>query len=190
VTSTRRQISDSLHATSENLQLTFVELPTHFNSNGLARQEAPSPTQNNIETTVPQIAKMAATATALHAQWSGSTVSISEGNMAGFSCFAVSPYPERTVELAVAPTWNLVFAYAVLNSDLLLLAGHALGTWCHRQRKYHVLDVVVCLSSLDKAIRLGLSQGQEVIYDLKAGREISLSASRKLTAVDFDAEGQ
>jgi hypothetical protein len=117
---------------------------------------------------------MATTATTLHAQHAGSTVSVTDGNMAGLPRFAVSTHPERTAELANAPTWTLLFAFAVLNSDLLLVPGHAMGTWFQNQRKRHVLDVVVCPSSLDEAIRQAISNRQEAIYDLEHGREISL----------------
>jgi hypothetical protein len=99
---------------------------------------------------------------------------VTDGNLAGLSRFAVSTCPERTEELVKAPTWKVLFAFALLNSDLLLRPTHAMGTWFQSRRKRHILDVVVCPSSLDEAIRLGIRHSQEAIYDLKAGREIAV----------------
>ena len=127
-------------------------------------------------------------AAALYAKWSGSTVSVSGGNMAGLPRFAVSTYPQRTVELIVAPTWELLFAFAIVNSDLLVLPDHALGTWVDCERNRHVLDVVVCPLSLDEAIDLGISHGQSAIYDLEARKEIPLATcGEEITASPFGA---
>ena len=94
--------------------------------------------------------------------------------MLGLPRFAVSVYPERTLDLTVNPSWEVMFAFAVINADLLLLEDHALGTWFDQQRRRHVLDVVICPSSLEKAIRLGLRHGQKAIFDLRAVREIPI----------------
>jgi hypothetical protein len=68
----------------------------------------------------------------------------------------------------------LLFAFAILNADLLIQPNHALGTWFDRRRNSHVLDLVVCPESLDAAICLGIKHGQQAIFDLKQAREISL----------------
>jgi len=141
-----------------------------------ARQGAKSVDQAyRLEMVVPLFAVMAETAAALHAQWYGSTVSVTGGNLLGRSHFAVSTYPERSVELTGAPTRDQLFAFAVLNSELLLQPNHALGTWFDSQRQRHTLDVVVCCDSLDKAISLGRNQAQQAIFDLKEAREILLT---------------
>jgi hypothetical protein len=120
------------------------------------------------------LAVAAKTAAALHAQSLGSTVSVTEGSLLGRSRFAVSIYPEKSAGLTGAPTRDLLFAFGILNADLLLLPDHALGTWFDCQRNRHVLDVVVCLPSLQSAICLGIDHGQQAIFDLKEAREISL----------------
>lgn len=171
---TRRKTSIYLGTHKDDLRGLDGRLSKYITAIQLHRQEVPSFPPDLFETVVPQLAKMATTAAALHVRWSGSTVSVTEGSMAGLPRFAVSTHPERTVELAKTPTWNLLFAFAVLNSDLLLLPDHAMGTWCQSQRKRHVLDVVVCPSSLDEAIRLGIHNRQEAIYDLERGRDIPL----------------
>lgn len=185
---TRRKTTVSQDVDREHLLALGVERFKYSTFNDLDRQDASGPSSTHLEQVVPLIAKLAATATALHTDRSGSTVSVAEGSMAGLPRFAVCTHPERTVELTVVPTWNLVFAFSVLNLDLLLQLGYALGTWFHLQRKRHVLDIVECPSSLYHAIRLGLRYGQDAIYDLEADREISLLAGR-IAATRFGEEG-
>jgi hypothetical protein len=121
---------------------------------------------------------------ALHAQSRGSTVSVTEGNLLGRSRFAVSIYPEISVQLSGPPTRDLLFAFAILNADLLMQPDHALGTWFDRLRNRHVLDVVVCPASLTTAISLGIDNRQRAIFDLEEAREIALFSVPEMHPVE------
>jgi len=127
-----------------------------------------------LDVAVPLLAAMAKDAATLHARFGGSTVNLNDGDLVGTRRFAVSVYPEHSVELAEAPTWELLFAFSVLHAGLLLLPDHALGTWFDRQRKLNVLDIVICPSSFDDAIHLGIRHGQRAIFDLHAKTEVPL----------------
>jgi hypothetical protein len=175
VANTRREISESLHGGNDGIRPAVVARPPHFISNGLARQEIRHACPNLLEAIAPQLAKLARNAAALHAEWSGSTVSLDHGNMAWVNFYAISAYSERTVELAGEPTWEMLFAYAAINLDLLLAPSHALGTWLDIERKLQVLDVVLCTASVGEAIRLGVLHGQTAIFDLQSRRELSLN---------------
>ncbi|MDP9049501.1 MAG: hypothetical protein M3O31_02095 [Acidobacteriota bacterium] len=152
--------------------------------NYLERQEG----SGVLEAVIPLIAT-AKIAADLHAQGAGSTVSIGGRNMAGTARFAVSIYPERSAELAIPLSWEFLFAFAVINADLLLLPDHALGTWFDNFQKQHVLDVVACLSSLSEAIHLGRRKGQRAIFDLQIGKVITLQSAMDTTAEHFSSEG-
>ena len=141
--------------------------PKYNNGNHLHRQESTHFLPINFESAASLLAKMATTAIMLHREYSGSTVSAILGNMASLPRFAVSTHPQQTVELTKAPTWSLLFAFAVHKSDLLLLPDHAMGTWYESRRKRHVLDVVVCPSSLDEAVHLGNRSRQRAIYGVR-----------------------
>jgi hypothetical protein len=120
------------------------------------------------------------TALELHSITNGATVSIINGSMAGQKLFAVSPYPERTVELTAQPGWQQLFEFVSANVDLLLQPDRALGTWFNDLKGVHVLDVVVCLSDQDAALDLGLRFGQQSIFDLAASREIRIERPSQL----------
>jgi hypothetical protein len=75
-----------------------------------------------------------------------------------------------------------------MGNALLLLPDHALGSWFDGEQNRHILDVVVCPLSLEEAIRLGTRYGQKAIYDLEAGREISLAVSMEINATRFGGE--
>lgn len=127
-----------------------------------------------LETMVPLLAVAAEKAYLLHARSHGSTVSVYDGSLLGQLRFAVSIYPDRSIDLTESPTRDLLFAFAVLNADLLCLRDHALGTWFDRQRNRHVLDVVVCPSRIEDAICLGVKHSQRAIFDLKGAKDIPL----------------
>lgn len=118
------------------------------------------------------VAKMVDLSFALHTISGGSTVSLFEGNLLGRSLFAVSIYPERSVELQEFPSRSQLWAFAMHNADLLTLRGHALGSWIRKENDRHVLDVVVCLPQLEDAIWLALMFSQEAIFDLRSELEI------------------
>jgi hypothetical protein len=116
----------------------------------------------------------------LHRRTNGATVSVIRGNLAGRRLFAVSIYPERTIELTAQPSWGQLFAFALANFELLLMPERAIGTWFNVQEGVHVLDVVLCLADRDAAIDLGLRFHQWSIFDLAAGREIRIRRASRL----------
>lgn len=146
----------------------------HNNSNCLDRQAVGQVALSRVEAIIPIVMEAARIAAALHGERLGATVSLSHGDMLGLPFYAVSLHPERTVEMTSQPGWEHLFEFAVTNSDLLFLPGYAIGTWFDTDRRLHVLDVVVYLSSVVEAIRLGALHGQRAIFDLHAEREISL----------------
>jgi hypothetical protein len=81
----------------------------------------------------------------------------------------------------------LLFAFGIVNADLLFLPDHALGTWFDSLRNQHVLDVVVCPSSLCEAIHLGRRYGQKALFDLQTAKIITLQ-SINTTARHFSSE--
>jgi hypothetical protein len=109
-----------------------------------------------------------------HAKTNGSTVSLSHGNMVGQKLFAVSPYPDRTVELPTRPTWQQLFSFALANADLLLRPAHALGSCFNEWTLKHELDVVVLCSDRDAALDRGQRCHQMSIYDLEARQVIAV----------------
>ncbi len=94
--------------------------------------------------------------------------------MVGRKLFAVSIYPERTIELTVQPSWRQLFVFVLANLDLLLQPDRALGTWFDDLRGVHVLDVVICVSDRDTALDLGLRFHQRSIFDLAASHAIRI----------------
>lgn len=183
---TRRKITIPLSNGRIDHTVPRVDRSKHNTSRDIARQEGYEITSHYLQVIVPSIAKMASTAAALHAERDGATVSVYDGNMSGVPRFAVSIYPERSVELTVAPTRDALFAFTILTFDLLCLPDHALGTWFSRAQNLHILDVVICPISLDDAIDLGLRHGQKAIFDLGAGKEISLTSCTTPGVVNAD----
>jgi hypothetical protein len=173
----------------ESPSCSTVGLRKHHNVNRLDRQDRIAHgTSHRLVTFVPLFAAIASTASSLHARTHGSTVSVFDGNLLGRSYFAVSQYPERSVELGAAPTRDMLFAFAILNADLLLQVHHALGTWFNSRHGTHVLDVVLCLRSFKDAVRIGRDGGQQAIFDLRNAKEISLTPAHKAPAIEFFRE--
>lgn len=112
----------------------------------------------------------------------GSTVSVIRGNLVGQPLYAVSIFSGRTVELDAPPTWQQLFAFAILYRDLLAQPEFALGTWFDKHRKLHVLDVVICIPNLQAALALGHHFGQSAIYDLERQQEIAIPVQSRLKA--------
>ncbi len=109
----------------------------------------------------------------LHRKTGGSTVGVFDGSLAGRKLFALSIFPDSTVELYDPPTWRQLFVFALQNLDLVLRKGCAIGTW-HDRRRLHVLDVVVCVSNLQAALELGKCFDQQSVYDLERHRDIAI----------------
>ncbi len=151
--------------------------PKHSTLGHSPRQEGRPPLLYALEAAASLLEGTAKTAANLHNRCAGSTVNLINGNLTGSARFAVSIYPERSVELITPPTWELLYAYAAANFDLLRLTDHALGTWVDALRNRHVLDVVICPAALGEAISLGTRHQQQAIFDLQAGEVISLVAA-------------
>jgi hypothetical protein len=113
-------------------------------------------------------------AIALHAMTGGATVSLIEGNLAGRPLYAVSIYPERSLRFTARPTREQLFAFITANLRLLLLPGHAIGSWKDKNN-FHILDVVICLRDRDWATELGARFQQQSIFDLAAECEIAIA---------------
>lgn len=160
-----------------------LEEPNHHNSKDLARQAAYYLT--GLEGVVPILLEAAKMAAALHRVRHGATVSLSHGDMLGLPFYSVSLHPERTVEMTSQPCWEHLFAFAVINADLLFLPSYGIGTWLDSDRGLHVLDLVVCVSSVSEALYLGVLHGQRAIFDLGSAREIPVAS---VTISHFNGE--
>jgi len=110
----------------------------------------------------------------LHSKAGGSTVGVFDGSLAGRKLFALSIFPDSTVELYDPPTWRQIFVFALANLDLVLRKGCAIGTWYDRNRHLHVLDVVVCVANLQAALELGKCFDQQSVYDLERCQGIAI----------------
>lgn len=186
---TYRRAAAAIRRGGAGLPGSSAGLRKYSNPNNLPGQDTSSVDQlSPLEIVVPLLAVVAKTAAALHTHSHGSTVSVAEGNLLGRPRFAVSIYPENSVQLFGPPTRNLLFAFAILNADLLIQPDHALGTWFDRRRNRHVLDVAVCPESLDTAISLGINHGQQAIFDLKEAREIALVSAPEVHLVEVRRE--
>ena len=110
--------------------------------------------------------------------------------MAGRKLFAVSIYPERTIEVATQLSKRQLFAFILANLDLLLKSDRALGTWFDELKGVHVLDVVVCLSDRDAAIALGEFFRQWSAFDLDTEEEIRIGRRDSSLTSSFFETGQ
>jgi hypothetical protein len=122
------------------------------------------------------VLRLVDSASALHASAGGSTVSLTDGDLLGRKLFAVSIYPERSVELITPPTWQNIFAFALLNLDLLTKPRHAFGSWINLS---HVLDVVICLPRVRTALELGRIFNERSIYDLETAQETMVGTEKQ-----------
>lgn len=136
-------------------------------------QDASAPRLLVREPVISQIGDAVNVALVSHRKTGGSTVSVFDGNLVGRKLYALSIFPGRTEELYDPPTWRQLFVFALENSDLLLRKDCALGTWNQRRRQ-HVLDIVVCISSLQAALELAKCFDQQCVYDLEGRREIAV----------------
>lgn len=118
-----------------------------------------------------------------HRETGGATVSVYDGNLVGRKLFALSLFPDRTVELRDPPTWQQLFAFALKNADIVLRKGCGIGMWYDLRRGLHVLDVVVCIANLGAALELGKCFDQRSIYDLERRREIVIPYGSSVSAL-------
>ncbi len=128
------------------------------------------------------IVKLVDAALGIHARALGATVSLRDGDWVGRKLFAVSIYPERSVTLTVAPTWQNIFAFVSLNLDLLVKPDCAFGLWFDDSKGVYVLDVVLCLPDRRTALELGRTCNQKSIYHLAACKEIKIKPRKTCRA--------
>lgn len=152
-------------------------------------QETGTPRLLVREPIISQIGNAVDVAYASHRKTGGSTVSLFDGNLAGRRLFALSVFPDRTVELYDPPAWRQLFTFVLENLDLALRKGCAIGTWHNRRRNLHVLDIVVCVSNLQAAQELGKCYDQQSIYSLEQHLEIAIPY-QQIVSVDRSLGGR
>jgi len=133
---------------------------------------------------ISRIASAVDIAFAMHNRSNGSTVSLMDGSMTDKKLYAVSIYPERTIELWEKPTRQDLFDFIQANVELLLKPRHASGTWFDDFKQVHVLDVVLLVHDRDAALSLALHSGQVAIFDLDSRREIPVSSPSEILLSD------
>jgi len=111
------------------------------------------------------------------------------GNMAGHRRFAVSIFPERSLDV-VGPKEDLkpevIANYIARNQDILSKGKGRLGvgTWWHEGRGAWVLDIVATPRSKAHAIYLGRKYNQEAIFNLHKMEEIPTGGDGKPIKID------
>lgn len=85
--------------------------------------------------------------------------------------FAVSPYPQREVQIDVeAFTRQDIINYAGANTDLLAKDNHYLGGWVDGDTIY--LDISIVASTRDEGLRLAIEHNQLAAWDLGRNEEV------------------
>jgi hypothetical protein len=109
----------------------------------------------------------------LHEAHGGATFSLYFGNVLGQELYAVSLYPERSVQVRgrFVPARRLQ-AFLTLNQDLLHDPRNAIGTWYNEDDNTTYLDVSAMLPDREQAISLARQYNQIAIYDLLQEEEI------------------
>jgi hypothetical protein len=132
-------------------------------SNRRTRLPRPIP----VETAVMQIER-------LHREKGGATFSLYFADDVGQELFAVSLYPERSVQTRgrVVPTQRLQ-AFIAKNQDLLHDPRNCIGTWYNEEDDAIYLDVTATLVDREQAIALGRQYDQIAIYELVDEEEIA-----------------
>jgi hypothetical protein len=179
VASTNRDFKSSLRSFSPEPMETVVSdvsapEPHSFTSASSKTQGADIPSALAVPAVA--IERLVSAASRLHALAKGSTVGLVNGDLVGRNFFAVSIYPDQSIELGAPPTQQDILAFVSLNLHLLVRARHAFGSWFHPLRNVHVLDVVVYLSNLQTAIDLGRLFDQTSIYDLATQTVIKMES--------------
>jgi hypothetical protein len=109
----------------------------------------------------------------LHEENGGATFSLYFGSVLGHELFAVSLYPERSVQVRgrfVPARW--LQAFIVQGQGLLNDPRIAVGIWYNEEDDLTCLDVTAILPNRDQAIELARRYNQIAIYDLLRGEEI------------------
>jgi hypothetical protein len=110
----------------------------------------------------------------LHRENGGATFSLYFADVGGQELFAVSLYPERSVQVPgrFVPTRRLQ-AFLAQNEDLLRDPRNTIGTWYNKDDDTTYLDVTATLPDKEQAITLGRQYNQIAIYDLLHEEEIA-----------------
>jgi hypothetical protein len=109
----------------------------------------------------------------LHEQNGGATFSLYFGSVVGQELFAVSLYPERSVQVRGRfVSARRLRAFLTQNQDLLSDPRNAVGTWYNEDDDTAYLDVAATLPDREQAITLGQLYNQIAVYDLLRGEEI------------------
>jgi len=195
VANTLRETTAPLRSENHHTEL---ESLSRFNIPGIspALLTAPSPACQEAESrslvrepVISKIGDAADIAYASHRKTGGSTVSVFDGDLAGRRLFALSVFPDRTIELFDPPTWRQIFNFALENLDLVLRKGCAIGTWQNRRRRLHVLDVVVCVANLQAALELGKCFDQQFVFDLHRRRDIAIPYRHSVSGLHIVERG-
>jgi hypothetical protein len=109
-----------------------------------------------------------------HNSTGGATISLTTGNMSGQEGYAVGVAPERSEKFLACPSRIQVFQFIVRNLDLLVREDIAVGSWFDSCGRTHLLDVVTCVSSRQRAGCLAKQFRQSSIFDLSSDIEIPI----------------
>lgn len=110
----------------------------------------------------------------MHQEEGGATFSLYFGNVADQELFAVSLYPERSVQVrGRSVSTRRLLAFVIQNQDLLADPRTAIGTWYNEEDDTTYLDVTAVLPDREQAVALGRQYNQIAIYDLLRGEEIA-----------------
>lgn len=105
--------------------------------------------------------------------------------------FVVRPYESREGTIGFRPGSYFINAFVQDNMDLLWAADHSLGIWYDEEKDHWVLDVVVVTRDRGTAVKLGMRNDQDAIWDVKAQEEIRLkhNGTPLVTEVDSPPAG-
>ena len=95
-----------------------------------------------------------------------------EGNMLGTELYAVAVSPELEEEIEDYPGAGVIYEFIRRNLTALRRRNMHVGAWYNSALGRTYVDIFTTLPALDQAADLAASNGQEVVYDLKNGREI------------------
>ena len=76
---------------------------------------------------------------------------------------------------AKLPTEEDLWDYVTQWQSRLSWPGNHLGAWYNDADHYYYLDVSTVMNDLDKALKVGLDNQQEAVYDIGAGKEHRIS---------------
>jgi len=79
------------------------------------------------------------------------------------------------MEFAGPPTVTDLVAFIVKNNDLLRQTRKYAGLWHDKKNGVYLLEISTVLTHIDEALWLGKAHDQTYIYDLAAGKDISVA---------------